>query len=113
MCPGVYAKDPLPPFPTGFRGASVPCQQMALLVEAILREHIMCNIFSNPVSQKKFDKSLAFGDSKAATTWKFGQSAHTIKRNKMLLNNIFSASTTNAIYWQGTLAPPNPVGKGG
>ena len=107
------AKDPLPPFPTGFRGASVPCQQMALLVEAILREHIMCNIFFQPCIIEKFDKSLSSGDSKTAITWKFGQSSHTIKRNKIPLNNIFSASTTNAIYWQGTLAPPNPVGKGG
>ena len=90
----LHPKDPLPPFPTGFHGASVPCQQMTLLVEAILREHIMCNIFFEPCILDKFDKNIASADSKAAITWKFGQSPHTTQRNKMPLNNIFSASTT-------------------
>ena len=95
---------------TGSSGASVPHQKMASLVEAIqfklsgmlsswLRENIKCNIFLQPCNFEKIVRIIPQVTAMLPHHCKLTLIPHTIQRDQMPLSKIFSASTSNAIFW--------------
>ena len=55
-------------------------------------------VFPNPVSLKHLTRVLPLMTAKLSQMGKFILNSHTIQRDQMPLSNLFSASTSNAIY---------------
>ena len=85
-------------------------QKKASLVEAIhfelsgmlsswLRENIKCNIFLQPCNFEKIVRIMPQVTAMLPHHCKLTFSPDTIQRDQMQLSKIFSASTSNAIFW--------------
>ena len=85
-------------------------QKMTSLVEAIhfklsgilslwLRENIKCNIFLQPYNFEKIARLMPQVTAMLSHHCKLTLIPHTIQRDQMPMSKIFSASTSNAIFW--------------
>ena len=78
-----------------------------------LQDNIMSNIFLQPCNFEKIVRIIPQVTAMLPHQCKLTLSGPTIQKDQMPLSKLFSASTTNAIFWKSTVAPWFPAAREG